>query len=326
MFVSVIVPVHNGSAYLDRTLGAIRRSQYQEFELIVVDDASTDGSKDIAGRWADAVVVLDKRSSPGVARNRGAAASKGDVLFFIDADVEVNFGTLSRLAREFEERVDLSALFGSYDDEPLEKGFFSQFKNLFHHFVHQTADHDAGTFWAGCGAVRRGDFFKAGGFPEFFRTSAIEDVVLGYSMRHLGMKIGLIKDLTVKHLKKWSFRALVGTDIFQRALPWTRLAATYGLPLDLNFRLSARLSALSVWGLLVSLFLAEKGSIPTLVFSFALLVLNRDLYLFFLHKRGVRFAVYATLFHWFYLLYSSLIFVFFLPLYRLLPRKQPRHI
>jgi glycosyltransferase involved in cell wall biosynthesis len=195
MFVSVIVPVHNGQDHLARTLAAIKSSDYPSFELVVVDDASADSSVSIARGFADQLIELKVRRAPGYARNQGAQKSRGDILFFVDADVEIRRQTISRIVEEFSKDPGLAAVFGSYDDAPEHKNFFSQYKNLFHHFVHQKADSEAKTFWAGCGAVRRDVFFKAGGFVENFSTSSIEDVVLGYRMTELGLKIRLLKDL-----------------------------------------------------------------------------------------------------------------------------------
>jgi hypothetical protein len=58
----------------------------------------------------------------------------------------------------FQNDHDLAAVIGSYDDEPFEPNFLSQYKNLLHHYVHQTANRDASTFWGACGAIRRESF------------------------------------------------------------------------------------------------------------------------------------------------------------------------
>ncbi|HAJ56537.1 MAG TPA: glycosyl transferase [Candidatus Omnitrophica bacterium] len=317
MFISVIVPVYNGAAYLSRTLSAIKRSNYRDFELIVTDDASTDGSLKIAKGFADIVVESDRRISSGAARNKGAQKSRGDILFFVDADVEITPEALSYIASEFGRNPGVSAFFGSYDDEPSFPGFFSQYKNLFHHFVHQQANVDAKTFWAGCGAVRRQAFINSGGFPETLRSSSIEDVLLGYRLTKLGAKIQVLKKLQAKHLKEWGFFDLLSTDILRRAIPWTKLAAKKGLPYDLNFKFADRLSAFCVWALFFSLIF--WNSTPAALFfilAASLLWLNRRLYVFFVKKRGARFAMAAVLFHWSYLFYSSLVFAVFLIFYK----------
>jgi glycosyltransferase involved in cell wall biosynthesis len=314
MFVSVIVPVHNGQDHLARTLAAIRSSDYSDFELIVVDDASADSSVSIARGFVDQLIELKVRRAPGYARNQGAQKSRGDILFFVDADVEIRRQTISRIVEEFSKDPGLAAVFGSYDDAPEHKNFFSQYKNLFHHFVHQKADSEAKTFWAGCGAMRRDVFLENKGFVESFRAPAIEDVILGYSLAERGQRIRLVKDLQVKHLKAWSFWNLLKTDIFQRAIPWTRLTVEKGLPKDLNFKVADRVSAFCAWGLLLSLvfwFFYSFAGIISVLFVAIFLGLNRELYAFFLRKRGSWFVARAVLFHWFYFLYSSFIFILF---------------
>ena len=152
---SVIVPARNAEATLGRALSAWKRQGRRDHELIVVDDASTDGTAEVAARFADRVLKLAERRGPAAARNAGARVSRGDILLFVDADVRVTERTADLVVRSFRDDPGLDAVFGSYDDRPPEMNFLSQFKNLFHHFVHQNADDEAGTFWAGCGAVRK---------------------------------------------------------------------------------------------------------------------------------------------------------------------------
>ena len=68
---------------------------------------------------------------------------------------------------------DMVALFGSYDDEPAETNLLSQYKNLLHHYVHQTSQEDAFSFWTGCGAIRRDIFMEMGGFNETYLLPSI---------------------------------------------------------------------------------------------------------------------------------------------------------
>ncbi|HEX8923043.1 MAG TPA: glycosyltransferase family A protein, partial [Pyrinomonadaceae bacterium] len=151
--ISVIIPVHNGGAHLDRCLDALMTSA-GDFEIILVDDASTDESAAHAQARGIRVLRQDARRGPGAARNLGAQEARGKILLFIDADVAVRPSTVARVASHFQSKPELAALFGSYDDAPAATNFVSQYKNLFHHFVHQQGHERAETFWAGCGAVR----------------------------------------------------------------------------------------------------------------------------------------------------------------------------
>jgi glycosyltransferase involved in cell wall biosynthesis len=237
--ISVIIPVHNGGAYLDKCLDALMKAA-GDFEIIVVDDASTDESADRAHARGIRVLRQNVRRGPAAARNLGAQEARGKILLFIDADVAVRPTTLARVAAHFQSRPELAALFGSYDDAPAATNFVSQYKNLFHHFIHQQSHERAETFWAGCGAVRREIFLRVGRFDEKRYTEAsIEDIELGYRLRRAGYEILLDRGLQVCHLKRWTLPGLLRADIFRRAVPWSLLLLERGrMTDDLNLRLT----------------------------------------------------------------------------------------
>jgi len=251
--ISVIIPVRNGGRELERCLEALRRSSYSDYECIVVDDGSTDGSAQAAARSGCRVIRLEQSRGPAAARNLGARQAQGGILFFIDADVCVTPDSLGRVAAHFDADPSLDALIGSYDDSPDSPDFLSQYKNLMHCFVHQSASQTASTFWSGCGAVRRSVFLDYSGFSEDYRRPAIEDIELGYRLSAAGRKILLDKDLQVKHLKAWSFWRLLKTDIFDRGIPWTELILRdASMPDDLNLQISQRISVALVYLMLAA--------------------------------------------------------------------------
>jgi hypothetical protein len=191
---------------------------------------------------------MPRRSGPASARNFGVRHSRGGIVLFIDADVVVRPDTIARVAAQFETNPGLAAVFGSYDDDPSAKNFLSQYKNLFHHYVHQTGEGEIRTFWSGCGAIRRSSFLALGGFDPTYTRPSIEDIELGYRLRAAGAPIRLAKHIQVTHLKRWTFWDIVRTDLRDRALPWTALIArTRCLPDDLNLDWASRASALSVY-------------------------------------------------------------------------------
>lgn len=223
--VTVVVPVHNSRELLRRCLAALEHSTYRHFDILVVDDASTDDSAELAREFGAQVARLNGNRGPAYARNRGAEAASGDILLFIDADVCVHPDTLQRVVEEFHENPDVAALMGSYDDRPEDRYFLSQYKNLFHHYVHQTGSRNASTFWSGCGAVRRHLFLQMGGFNEGYGRPCIEDIELGFRLRREGHRILLVRSVQATHLKQWAFRNLIQTEIFGRGVPWVALMA-----------------------------------------------------------------------------------------------------
>jgi glycosyltransferase involved in cell wall biosynthesis len=284
--ISVIVPVYNGEKYLPHCIKAILGSIYESYELIVVDDGSLDQSAAIAGEMKVKLLQLPKQSGPAAARNFGAKKAQGDIIFFVDADVVLRAKTLSRVAGHFSTDPSVSAVFGSYDNRPAAQNFVSQYKNLLHHYVHQISNSEALTFWAGCGAIRRTVFFQVGGFDQdHYPQPSIEDIELGYRIRAAGHRILLDKQMQSTHLKSWDMKSLLRTDIFNRAIPWTRLILEReGMLNDLNLRTSDRLSAgltgVLVWVICLSLFMPLLVSaIPVLLLL--LLLLNHQFLYFF---------------------------------------------
>ncbi len=325
---SVIVPVYNGSMHISRCLEGLRASEYSNYEVIVVDDCSTDDTRLIVERYPVRCVRTPRTLGPAGARNMGIGYAEGNIVVFVDADVVLPPNALGIIAREFERDPQMAAMFGSYDEEPAWDDFCSQYKNLMHSYVHQKSNVRATTFWAGCGAVRKETFIQVGGFDFIrYRKPSIEDIELGYRLVRGGQHIQLNKQLQVKHLKKWTLRNMIQTDIFCRAIPWTKLILeTRNLPRDLNLTSGARLSAGLVGVLSMGwaiLFLQTAGILPSLtvphtlaaelaVVTFivaALVALNWDVYSFFARKRGLWFAARVVPLHWFYYLYSGGVFV-----------------
>jgi glycosyltransferase involved in cell wall biosynthesis len=315
---SIVVPVHNGGRQLASCLQALQASSHHDFEVLAVDDCSTDGSPAVIHSHGARYLRTPARLGPAGARNLGAKAARGSILVFVDADVQVPRGALAIIAEDFERDPQLQAVFGSYDQEPSAPGFFSHYKNLFHHYIHQTSSENAATFWAGCGAIRRDVFEKIGGFQaERYARPAIEDIELGLRLVRDGHKILLDKRLQVKHLKQWTLMGMIKSDVRDRAVPWAQLILELGeMPRDLNLTYSARFSVAGALLLLpLILLLLRSGHsarglmmlrASVLVVALLLLALNYRVYRFFWKQRGLAFAVAAVLTHWLYYFYSGL--------------------
>ena len=201
--------------------------------------------------------------------------------------------TISKIVQAFQEHKDVAAIIGSYDDQPHETLFISEFKNLFHHYTHQKSSEWASTFWSGCGAIRKKVFMEAGGFSESFKRPAIEDIELGYRLRNTHHKIMLKKEIQVKHLKRWTFWGLIKTDVLDRGIPWTHLILRNKNMLnDLNISISQRLSVFLVYMLLITSvvfvgFFKQLLFLPVLIFlSILVIVINID----FLYKKRFFFC------------------------------------
>lgn len=306
--ISAIIPVHRGGENLQRSLRSVLETVPQAVEVLVVADGSPEAARQAQALGAHALVIPERRG-PAYARNLGARQARGDILAFVDADVLVPPDFFSRIAAIFQSEPDLAAVIGSYDDAPGAVNFLSQYKNLLHHYIHQTGRVEASTFWGACGAVRRNLFLTLGGFDERIPRPAMEDVEFGHRLRRAGHGIRLDKALQVKHLKSWTARSLIRTDLFARAVPWTELILRdRALTNDLNLRMPYRASVALVFAILSSL-IASLANPAWLVLSAgligALLGLNIPLYRFFRMKRGHWFAVRAIAWQCFAYAYSG---------------------
>ncbi len=316
--ISVIIPNYNSGTLLERCLAALRASEQAHrplHEIIVVDDASTDGRAETARKYGVSLHELTSNVGPARARNVGAEQASGDVLWFLDADVEVPPKAVGLVMRYFDDHPDYAAAIGSYDDDPSEPNACSQFKNLFHHFVHQTAGPTVSSFWSGCGLIRTDVFRKAGGFNEsYWRQPSVEDIHLGYLLGRRGHQIHMLKELQVKHRKRWTLVNLIRTDVFQRAVPWTAMLlhnrGRGGSELNLGWQ--ARASVVSVYLAL----LAAAAAIASpwawaagLVFLTLPVVLNWKLVSFFRRRRGWSFLLRAIPLLLLYFFYCGLGFI-----------------
>ena len=310
--ISVVVPVYNGGASFRRCLESLFAADPRPLEIIVVANGDSDGSASLAEQFGARVIRLPDPVGPAVARNMGVKIASGDILFFVDADVTIPVDTIARIARSFSPILDQSAVIGSYDDAPGAANFLSQYRNLLHHYVHQTSDEKASTFWGACGAVRRHIFLAVGGFDCRYRWPSIEDIELGYRLTRAGFEIRLDKDLQVKHLKRWQCYSLLKADFWYRAVPWTELILRDGHFInDLNLRMNQRLSVFLLYGFCGSFgtawLLPEFLAIGIAMLG-SLLFINAPLYRFLYAKRGLVFALQSIPWHWLYFFYSGVAF------------------
>jgi glycosyltransferase involved in cell wall biosynthesis/tetratricopeptide (TPR) repeat protein len=310
---SLIIPVRNGGRDFQRCLAAVAASTIRPYEFFVVDDGSTDATPQWAAEAGATVLhTAIPGGGPALARNLAAAQATGDILYFCDADVEIRPDTLAHIQRVFAQDAEVAALFGSYDDQPGDSGFLSQYKNLFHHYVHQQGSDEASTFWSGCGAIRRDLFLKYGGFSSRYELPSIEDIELGYTLKRNGHSIRLDKTLLVKHLKRWTWPSLLHSDIVARGIPWTRLILREGAFLnDLNLQTHNRISVVVVYLLALCAVLGFWQPLLWLglpLGAVALLYMNRHVYQFFAEKRGWVFVFGVLFVHWLYYFYNGISF------------------
>jgi len=189
-FVSVVIPAYNEETYLLSCLESIKRQDYPaEYEVIVVDNASTDGTAKIARDWG-ANVVYESRRSPACARQKGAELAKGKIIAFIDADTRAPTHWLSTIVWRFlcePETVVVSGpyAYGDTGRVPRIVSYAGSFINIITDHLFRKVLRKGGALW-GCNfAVRWSAFWKVGGFDTSIRFYG-EEYELSLRLRKAG--------------------------------------------------------------------------------------------------------------------------------------------
>ena len=314
--ISVIIPYSEAARTIRESALSVVKSGYPNFELILVDDQSTDGSYEQVADLPAVHVVLLQRSGAAFARNVGVSASSNSILLFLDADVVLPSGILERIARHFGENPELAGVFGEYTSYTTHQNFASVYKNLIHHYTHEKSRKNALSFWSGCGAVRRSIFEEVGGFDTSYTAASVEDIAFGYEITSRGHKILLDKEIQVMHAKRYSLGSLIRSDVVDRAIPWTKLLVRKNMfHNDLNLRwpniASAVVLILFFPMAIFAYFILPKEIGFYLIISVIALYLIINFPLYFFAVRKIKFYILPgfILMHLFTYLYSVIGFV-----------------
>lgn len=172
----MVIPLYNQCTSIQRTLDSVLRQDFPEFEVIVVDDGSTDGGGAIAAECGDDRVRLVTQANGGVsaARNRGVKEARGSIVAFLDADDEWYPDFLSEVDALAGTFVECDVFATSYvmrdssgrEQQPLRRRFTSG--NSAFHFTNyfEAAGVSSPPIWSGAIAVTRRALNAIGGFPE----------------------------------------------------------------------------------------------------------------------------------------------------------------
>src|SRR5215469_2243979 len=203
---SVIIPVRNGERTLRQCLDAIFATHHAgEFEVILVDDGSTDSTQAIASDFPCRLIHSGVSRGPAAARNRGAAEARAARVVFVDADVFVKPDTLSLLLSALDSS---AAAFATYETEPVNRNFAT----LFYHTLscRSLKDTSAKTpvFYSYCAAIGKDLFESMGGFNTQFRRPTFEDMELGWRLAGRGLLSQHLKNARVDHAVRYNLRAL----------------------------------------------------------------------------------------------------------------------
>jgi len=196
--ISIVIPVRNGARALDACLRAACAAALPDGEVVVVDDGSTDDSAAIASRHPCRLVRLEGKRGASAARNAGANAAHGDVLFFTDADCILGPQTLTRVAAALDAAGPRAVIGGTYEAQPFDPGFCPAFQAVFVNYHETRRLEDPDYVATHAMAIRTADFLASGGFDEQF-LPILEDVEFCHRLRRDGYRLRMDPLVLVRH-------------------------------------------------------------------------------------------------------------------------------
>lgn len=196
--ISVIVPAYNAAATLGRCLAALTEQTLPPEEILVVDDGSSDETVEIA-RCYDVRVISQANAGPAAARNTGAQAACGDLLFFTDADCSPAQDWVERMAVPFANPMVAGAkgIYQTLQTEPVARFVQIEYEDKYDRMRGQEGIDFVDTYSA---AYRRDIFLEAGGFDTSFPTASVEDQEFSFRLARAGRRLVFVPDARVRHI------------------------------------------------------------------------------------------------------------------------------
>ncbi len=214
--VSIVIPARNAASELELCLKAIRSLNRDDVEVIVVDDASTDKTPEIADRFNCKILKQERQQGPGAARNRGSREASANIILFIDSDIIINKVTIPLIIKTLSPE-GVTAVVGMLDTDMPYRNISSQYFNLRKHYDYLLINDDLKNLYTSVTAIKKDIFLKAGGFNESYTGASVEDAELGRRLVRLGHRIKLNKDIKVTHMKKHTLTSLIKSDFMRAA-------------------------------------------------------------------------------------------------------------
>ena len=180
-FFSIIITTKNEQGVIEDLLKSLKAQTYKKIEIIVVDNNSTDNTKEIAKKYTK--LVFNKGPERSAQRNYGVEKSKGKYVYIMDADMSLQENVVKEAVELLENNKEVGALV--VPERSFGKGFWTKFKVFEREFYEGEEDIEAARIF------RRELFNKFGGYD--LTITGPEDWDLPLRMRKAGVKIGRVR-------------------------------------------------------------------------------------------------------------------------------------
>lgn len=207
--ISIIIPTYNSSSVIGNLLSSILKTRLRGYEIIVVDDVSTDNTLDVIRGYQQVKVIKSKvHAGPARARNVGASHAKGDILVFIDSDVILpdDSDVLAKMAEIFQTRERVDCISTISDIKPVIENPVAYNTSVYHTYYMRkilagrpSREGRIMLFTTRLGGIRADRFRESGGFHESLHTVMNEDGEFGARCYHLGYISYFSRELYHRH-------------------------------------------------------------------------------------------------------------------------------
>ena len=303
--ISIVIPMYNAGKIIENVLQSLENQTDKNFEIIIVDDVSTDDSVEIVKKHSLEPIILPKNGGPSRARNVGVKNAKADVILFMDTDVILCPDVIEKLIEMFKDQ-SINVVAGINDTKNHYNNFISDYENLYISYMYHNLVNFASGFYTCFTVIRKNVFNNVGGFNENIRMS--EDTEFGHRLLRKGYKINLNKKIVFSHIKEYTFYTYFKKQIFKmesllkiKRLYFKQDRFTKTLNTPFLFQLGIPLSLLIPFGLIFSYQVTLLGFL-------LLFIINYKMLFFMTKKRNAFFLLKAYFFmvinYWFYFISS----------------------
>jgi len=216
-YVSVIVAAYNSEKTLEECLKSIRGSLYKGYELIVVDNGSRDATLSIAKKYADKVIELHEAPNRTIMRIHGIKASSGHIIVNVDSDIVIKPDTMLRINEYLLSHPEVSAVTGLLSKKSPDSNYFSQYKNLYMHYIFKKLPERVSFLYGSIFGIRR-----EGALAWRPSVKLAEDTAFGQEIVYGGGVIAFLSDLEVTHLKAYNLPSFIIND-FKVPFYWAKI-------------------------------------------------------------------------------------------------------
>ncbi len=222
--IRVIVPAYDATNTIHKCINAIFKSTIiNDIEVVVVDDGKNKNLEKILDQYpldiiksetakGNMVGMFCKKASVAIARNKGALNFNGEILVFIDSDVEVKNDAIEKLVIPiYNKKAD--ATVGNYSNDINNLNFFQSYKILYLNKTYSKEGYIKNDYWTALCAINNSIFIEMGCFSGYFILVPCEDTELGYRLSKNNKKIMAVPSAQGKHYKYYNFKKIVFNDL-----------------------------------------------------------------------------------------------------------------